>query len=242
MRREIVDVHRRLYDLGFSVANDGNTSIKLDANRILITPTGDLNKAKLRPDQIAVIDTEGRTLSGHHAPSSEIAVHLFSYRARPDVRAIIHAHPPHSIALSLSGFALTEPLLPEVILSLGEIPCTPYVTPGTEEAGRAVAELITNHDAIILTRHGSVTVGKTLDEAMQKLERMEHTAKIVSIAKAIGPVTPLTKVDLDRLAQRMGKPVFSETKLESRPAPDSNVVELIARQVADELLAKRKSS
>jgi L-fuculose-phosphate aldolase len=186
LRREIVGIHRRIYDLGFSVANDGNTSVRTDANRILITPKG-LNKATLKPTDIVAIDLEGERLDGSSAPSSEICIHLGIYRVRADVRAIIHAHPPYAIACTLAGVSLEEQLLPEVVLTLGRIPTTPYAAPATPEAGNVVSEFIRDHDGLIMARHGTVTVGSSLEDALIKLERIEHAAKIVAIARSMSP-------------------------------------------------------
>jgi L-fuculose-phosphate aldolase len=204
LRRQIVEVHRRIYDLGFSVANDGNTSVRTERDRILITPRG-RNKAKLSPSDIVTIDLDGTAVGGSYKPSSEIFIHLGIYRTRPDVRAIIHAHPPYAVACTLAGVSLEEYILPELILSLGKIPTTPYVTPATAESGKVVSECIKNHDALIMDRHGSITVGVSLEDALVKLERIEHAAKIVAIGRSMGTLTPLPKPEGDRLIQMNGK-------------------------------------
>lgn len=239
MRRQIVEVHRRIYDLGFSVANDGNTSVRADSGRVLITPRG-LNKARLALEEIVAIDLEGTSLGGGHPPSSEIFIHLGIYKARPDVQAIIHAHPPYAIACTLAGVSLEEYLLPELILSLGKIPTTPYVTPATPEAGRVVTDLIKKHDALIMDRHGTVTVGTSLEDALIKLERIEHAAKIVAIGKAMGAVTPLPKPEVERLIQMTGATLVPPTAEKTAGAElDPKFVELVAQQVAAELGAHR---
>lgn len=198
LRKKIVEIHRRIYELGYSVDNDGNTSVRLASGRILITPKGH-NKAALSPKDIVAIDGSGKPVAKNQFPSSETATHLAIYRARPDVAAIVHAHPPYAVACTLAGVSLEEPLLPELILSIGKIPTTPYVTPGTDEAAEVVAERIRNHDGLIMERHGSVTVGTSLDEALLKLERLEHAAKIVAIARSMGPITPLATEEIKRL-------------------------------------------
>lgn len=240
-REEIAAVHRRLYELGFSVANDGNTSVRVDANRILITPAG-LNKAKLEPGQMALVDANGKHIGGSYAPSTEIFMHVDIFKARLDVHAIIHAHPPYSIACSLAGVTLDEYVLPEVVLTLGKVPTTPYVTTGTQEVGKVVSELIKKHDAVILDRHGTVTVGKNLDEAMQKLERVEHTARITSIARSMGVVTPLPRPEVERLIRRSGQAIEdsgSELKKGQAPATTA-LIDLITREVIA-ALAEQKS-
>ncbi|MFH1262377.1 MAG: class II aldolase/adducin family protein [Pseudomonadota bacterium] len=234
VRKEIVEIHHRLYDLGFSVANDGNTSVLTESGRILITPRG-LTKAKLTPDDIVTIDLEGKNLDVGSNPSSEISIHLGIYKTRPDVRAIIHAHPPYAIALSLASVSLEENLLPELILSLGQIPTTPYVTPATAEAGQIVSEKMRTCDALIMDRHGTVTVGTTLEEAMIKLERIEHAAKIVAIGRSMGAVTPLPKPEVDRLIQMTEVPAVAK-----KPELDSAFIELVAAQVAAELKLQKR--
>lgn len=244
LREEITEIHRRLYDLGFSVANDGNTSVRLDKNRILITPAG-LNKAKLKPEQIAVVDADGKPISGNYPPSTEIAVHAGVYRARSDVHAIVHAHPPYCIACSLAGVSLDGYFLPEVVLTLGKIPTARYATTGTKEAGQVVVELIGSHDAVILDRHGTVTVGKSLEDALLKLERIEHTAKIVAIARSMGNVTPLPQSEIERLV-RMGVTSHSYSPpapplpdVKSPPASyDPKLIDLITKEVTRALTGK----
>jgi L-fuculose-phosphate aldolase len=249
-RDEIVDVHRRLYELGFSVANDGNTSMKVDAKRILITPSG-LDKARLQREQMAMIDVDGHPLSGNYEPSSEIAVHTMIYKRRPDVSAIIHAHPPFAIACSLAGVSLDQYTLPEVVISLGKIPTVPYATTGTAEVGESVSEAIEHHDAVIMDRHGTVTVGKTLSEALSKLERVEHTAKIISIANTLGKISPLPQDEVRRLLKigiamglQKGSPRDVESMIEKSAqnaglSGDQDLVHLITREV-QAILSEKK--
>lgn len=241
LREEIVAIHRKLYELGFSVANDGNTSVRVAPDRVLITPAG-LDKATLKVDQIATINMKGKPLRGTHPPSSEIALHLCVYRTRSDVNAIVHAHPPYSIACTLAGISLAEDYLPEVILTLGKIPTVPLVVPGTQEAGRVVSEYFQSHDAVIMERHGTVSVGKTLSEAMSKMERVEHTARIVSIAAAAmgkGKVPSLSAEDVNRLKDTHHK-VDAPTKgsASTNKPLDPAVIDLIVQEVSRELLTK----
>ncbi|MFH1018211.1 MAG: class II aldolase/adducin family protein [Pseudomonadota bacterium] len=233
-RQQIVEVHRHLYNLGFSVANDGNTSVRVDPKRILITPIG-VSKARLTPDQMVLLDMEGNPVGASaYAPSSEKALHVAIYRVRPDIRAIIHAHPPFAIACSLAGVSLSDYFLPEIILSLGKIPTVQYVTPSTKEFGEAAAEQAKKHDALILDRHGTVTVGTTLDEAMERVERLEQAAKIAMLARAMGTVTPLPKTEVDRLLEISHAPRESEDekpKEAGRHSYDPALIELITREV-----------
>jgi L-fuculose-phosphate aldolase len=239
-RQRIVEIHRRLYELGFSVANDGNTSVRVDRKRFLVTPM-DLPKARLTPEQIVMVDSDGNPVGANsHPPSSERALHVAIYRARPDVQAIIHAHPPYAIACTLAGVSLSDYFLPEVIVSLGEIPTVPYATPSTKELAELAAGEIKKHDALILARHGTVTVGRTLDDAMDRLERVEHTAKIAAIARSMGTVTPLSKVEVERLLEISHPPQSPGDGSELKPATDAakyspELIELITREVRNAL-------
>jgi L-fuculose-phosphate aldolase len=241
VRQAIVDIHRKLYELGFSVANDGNTSVRLDPDKIFITPMG-LNKAALKVDQICVIDAKGNTLSSNgYTPSSERQLHTAIYDVRPDAKAIIHAHPPHAIACTLVNVSLKEPVLPEVIVALGAIPTARYAVPSTKDFGDAAAEEAKNYDAVVLDRHGAVTLGQTLDEALQKMERLEHTAKIMSIASAVGRVTPLTKPEADRLRMMSGRPDSMDNAITSAVVPEANdeLVELIIKEVKAAMVSRK---
>jgi len=231
-RQAIVDVHRILYEIGFSVANDGNTSMRVNSKTLLITPMG-LNKSRLKPEQIVTIDMEGNaTGGGMHPPSSERALHLEIYKVRPDVQAIIHAHPPYAIACSLAGVSLAEYLLPEVIVALGQIPTVQYATPSTKEFGQVAAEQAKKYDAMILARHGAVTLGKSLNEALEKLERLEHSAKIAAIARSIGSIAPLPKPEVERLLQLggYGNPASPPDTGKAMDI-DPKLIELITKEV-----------
>src|SRR5439155_15295903 len=170
VREEIVAIGRRMWDKGFLAAADGNLSVRLGADRLLITPSG-LSKGFLTPDQLLRVDLQGNLLASNHPaardlkPSSEMMMHLEAYRQRPDVQAVIHAHPPLAIALTVAGLPLDADVLPEVIYSVGIVPTAPYVTPGTPDGQHAVRELVTTHDAILLDHHGTLTVGANVMEA-----------------------------------------------------------------------------
>lgn len=205
LRAQIAEIGRLMHQKNFLAAGDGNLSARLDDRRILITPSG-LSKGFLTPDHLVVIDVEGN-LVGRQAllarelvPSTEVMMHLECYRQRSDVEAVIHAHPPHAIACTLAGLSLSKCTLPEVVYDLGIIPTATYATPGSEENPRAIRKLIGNYDAIILDRHGSLTVGSTLWEAYFRLERVEHSAQITLLANAVTQVQPLSNEAIMKLA------------------------------------------
>jgi L-fuculose-phosphate aldolase len=204
LREEIVAIGRRMWDKGFLAAADGNLSVRLGADRLLITPSG-LSKGFLTPDQLLRVDLQGNLLASNHPaarnlkPSSEMMMHLEAYRQRPDVNAVIHAHPPLAIALTVAGLPLDADVLPEVIYSVGIIPTAPYVTPGTSDGQRAVRELVRQHDAILLDHHGTLTVGATLLEAYMRLERVEHSAAILLAARQVGQLQRLPRDEFEKL-------------------------------------------
>ncbi|MBI3248600.1 MAG: class II aldolase/adducin family protein [Deltaproteobacteria bacterium] len=195
---ELVKICHWMYQKGFITSSEGNVSIRLGPDRLLVTPRG-VHKGFLRADQVVMTDLNGHQLYGELSPSSELQVHLLVYQERPDVTAVIHAHPTMAIACSLAGISLTDGILPEVITGLGAIPTAPYSTPGTKEAAEAIRSFIRRFDAIILARHGSVTVGKDLLDAYSKLEMLEHSAHILSLARLLGPVSPLPSEEVARL-------------------------------------------
>jgi len=208
LRREIVRIGKLLYDKGLIVATDGNVSARLDANRILATPSG-LCKGFVEPEQLIVVDGDGNrvgpsnTANRHLQPTSEMRMHLEAYRRRPDAGAVVHAHPPTTVALSIAGVDLAQCLIPEVIVTLGIVPTTQYATPSSEENARAIRELIAGHDAIVLQRHGTLTVGRDPLDAFLKTESIEQMSRIAFMTRLLGasPVLPPEEV-IKLIAQR----------------------------------------
>jgi len=197
-RKEIVRICRRLESLGFVPATDGNVSARLDGKSILITPSM-LRKGDIRESQLLVTDLEGKVLAGRGKPSSEIKMHLYAYKMRPDIKAIVHAHPPFATAFATTGLDLKAPLLPEVVLTVGPVPLAPYATPSTEEVPRSMAPLIKEHQALLLSNHGVLALGRSLDEALQRLERVEHLAKISFLARILARPKYLNKKQIQGL-------------------------------------------
>ncbi len=200
LRRALVQAARRLDAQGLLPGPSGNLSVRLDENRVLVVPSA-IPKGRLQPEELLVVDLEGRILEGIRGlkPTSELPMHLEVYRRRAEIRAVVHAHPPASVALTLAGISLTEPILPEAVLVLGEVPTTEYATPSTPENQAVIAPLIENHDVILLARHGSLTVGRTLEEAVIRLEVLEHTAKTLLWAYMVREPSPLPPEALPKL-------------------------------------------
>lgn len=198
IKNEIIEVGKRLHARGWISATDGNISIKLDSNRVMTTPTG-VHKGYLTHDDFVIVDMDGNQLSGKAKPSSELAMHLTCYREREDICSVIHAHPTYCIVMSVAGITLAKCLLPEVIFTLGSIPTAEYAPPTTRQVAESIVEPVKDHDAIILERHGSLTVGKNLFDAYNKLERMEHVAEITFKTRQLGGDKPLTPVQVNEL-------------------------------------------
>ncbi len=198
-RQAIVDVGRRLYERGLVVASDGNVSVRLpERDRILATPTG-VCKGYLTPDMLTVVDLEGRTIAGRWHPSSELAMHLEIYRRRPDVGAVVHAHPPCGTGFAAAGMALDQPLVSEVVLTLGCIPLARYGTPTTQELVEAISPYVPHYDALLLENHGAVTYGPDLDTAYFRMETLEHFARISLVARLLGREKPLPPEAVEKL-------------------------------------------
>jgi L-fuculose-phosphate aldolase len=200
LRREIVEIARRVWERGYVAASDGNISARTTGGQLLITASG-TTFADLTPDDVVQVTTEGRVIGGRRKPSSEMLLHLEVYRQRSDVSAVVHAHPPIATAFSFAGQSLEECVIPEVVAIFGTIPTTRYATPSTDEGPQVIREFIREHDALILQRHGSLTVGRTLREAYYKLEKLEHSAQVMLAARQLGRVIPMSTDELTRLAR-----------------------------------------
>lgn len=198
------EVAKRMYRQGYIVAGDGNVSCKLDAERIVVTPSG-LPKGYMNDDDMIVVDLDGKRLSGRHKPSSEFLMHQLAYRERPDVGAVVHGHPVLATGLALAGISLAQCVLSETCLTLGGIETAPYSTPTTEEVPNILRPYVRCANAIIMNRHGALTLGATLEEAYARFETMEHTAKITHAARVLGPVSPMPPAELDKLNQLVTK-------------------------------------
>jgi L-fuculose-phosphate aldolase len=198
LRRELVEVCKRMYHRGFIAATDGNVSIKVNENRILFTPSG-VCKGFLEPDELIVTDKIGNKIAGRGNVTTEIFMHLAAYQERPDINAVVHGHPPTTIAFTFANINISDCLLPEVVITLGSIPIIPYETTGTYELASGIKPYIKDFDAVVLEKHGVVAIGKDAFDAYYKLEKVEHNAHIFYMARQLGNVTPLTGNQLNEL-------------------------------------------
>ncbi len=204
-RAAIVEYGRILYERGFIAATDGNISLRLDEHRLLVTPTC-MCKGMMSPEDLVVVDMNGRKLEGHRDVSSELAMHLLIYRMRSDISAIVHAHPPTATGFAAAGIALDKALISEVVLTLGNVPLAKYGCPGTPELSNSLRPLIPDHDAILMANHGVVTYADELTRAFMHMETVEHFAKITLVTRTLGQqnVLPADEVEkLDEVRKRM---------------------------------------
>ncbi len=200
IKKLMVEIGQRVWTRGFVAANDGNFSVRLSENRILTTPTG-VSKGFMTTEMIVKVDARGKVLEGNrrYKPSSELPMHLEVYRQRPDVQAVVHAHPPFATAFAVAGIPLDQCVLPEAVLTLGAVPIAPFALPSTEEVPLSIRDLIRQSDVILLENHGALTVGPDLLSAYYKMETLEHTAKILFNAMQLGRINVLSEENRQRL-------------------------------------------
>jgi len=198
LRADIVEIGRRMYARGYTASNDGNISVRLGSDRLLMT-TKSVCKGFMTPDMMCITNLEGRKLQGDRDPSSEMLMHLEVYRQRPDVQAVVHAHPPTATGFAVAGIPLDRAVLAEVLTTLGSIPIAEYATPSTEELPEAVRKYIKAHDGMLLANHGALTVGGDLYAAYYKMETIEHFASISLVARLLGGENLLAREEVLRL-------------------------------------------
>ena len=204
LRADIVEVGRRLYARGYTASNDGNISVRLDAGRLLMTPTS-VCKGFMTPEMMCITDLDGRKLAGDRDPSSEMQMHLEVYRRRPDAAAVVHAHPPTATGFAVAGIPLDRAVLAEVVTTLGSVPIAEYATPSTRELPEAVRQYVQAHDGMLLANHGALTLGKDLFAAYYKMETIEHFAKISLVARLLGGERILSREEVFRLQDLRGR-------------------------------------
>jgi L-fuculose-phosphate aldolase len=200
LRSDLVEVCRRLHERRLIGAGEGNVSCRLGRNRLLVTPSG-ASKGHLRPGDLVVVDLAGDVVRGRGRPSTELAMHLAAYEARPDVDAVVHAHPLTAIAFTVAGVPPPDDLLPEAVLVLGAIGVAPFATPGTAEVPRSLAPLWRNHQVVLLERHGALALGRDLFQAYDRLETLERVCEVAFRARALGRCEPLPATAVEKVLE-----------------------------------------
>jgi L-fuculose-phosphate aldolase len=205
-KQEICEIGKLLFDKGFVAANDGNISVRISQNEILTTPTR-VSKGFLKPDMLVKVNMDGEVIEGNLKPSSELKMHLRVYKERPEVGAVVHAHPPHATAFAIAGIPLNQAMMPESVVLLGTVPIAEYGTPSTEEIPNAVAKYVKNHNALLLENHGALTWGADLYSAYFMMESLEFTARINFYVKLLGRERELSEERVKQLValrEKMG--------------------------------------
>jgi len=244
LKKDIVEVGRRVYARGYVASNDGNISARLDENRVVITPTG-VSKGFMSMDEMVVVDMKGKVVGGGKKPSSEMFLHLEVYKHRADVNGIVHSHPPYATGFAVAGIPLDKCILPEVIIVLGGIPLVEYGTPGTEEFYRPVIRIVDKHDAFLLANHGTLTLGKDVFNAYYKTETLEHFAHIAFVAQQLGAMNVLNREQVQKLTDLREKfgittgetCVTREDEGSCGCAPDTDKEKLI-REATDKVMKR----
>jgi L-fuculose-phosphate aldolase len=200
LREKVVRVFQLIAEQDLASSSDGNITVRLDEERLLVTPSG-AYKRWMQPADLLVTDLDGCVLQGRSSmfPTSELLMHLEVYHQRPETQACIHAHPPFATALTVTGQPFPIDLIPEVLGALGEVPIAPYAKPGTPELALSIREPIKTHKSLLLSHHGSLNIGQSLEEALIALERLEHASKVYAYARILGEPTPIPVEELAKL-------------------------------------------
>ena len=200
IKKQICDIGKRIYNKGMVASNDGNISVKLNDNEFLCTPTG-VSKGFMTPEYICKIDKDGNVLQANKGfkPSSEIKMHLRVYKHRPDVQAVVHAHPIYATSFAIAGIPLTQPIMPEAVIALGCVPIAEYGTPSTEEIPDAVSKYVQHYDAVLLENHGALSYSDSLINAYYKMESLEFYAQLLYQSRVLGGPKRLSEAQVQRL-------------------------------------------
>lgn len=203
-RESLVEVGRLCYTRRYICGTEGNFSIRLEDD-LLLTTAASTCKGRLKPDELVLTDLNGKPIAGQtRRPSTELAMHITAYKQRPDVKAIVHAHPTVAVGFTVAGQSLAKCVLPEVVCTLGTIPVAPYATPSTDEVSQSISELVTKYDALVMDHHGALALGKDIWDAYYKLETLEHHAETMLVAHLLGGVKPLHKFQVEKLLDIVG--------------------------------------
>ncbi len=232
-----------MYARGYTASNDGNISVRLDGGRLLMTPRN-VCKGFMDPGMMCITDLEGKKLAGERDPSSEIQMHLEVYRQRPDINAVVHAHPPIATAFAVAGIPLDRAVLAEVVTTLGSVPIAEYATPSTKALPEAVRKYVKAHDGMLLANHGALTLGADLFSAYFKMETIEHFAHISFVARMLGGERLLSRDEVGRLQGLRGTygisspaPICADPAQEGRPDAQAECQTVFAPSSANRLVS-----
>src|SRR5438874_7936496 len=213
LKEQMCDVGRRIWHKGYCAGNEGNHSIRIGENRFLCTPTG-ISKGFLKPDDICTVDIEGKQLAGKRKRTSEMLMHLAIYKARPDIKAVVHSHPPHATAFAIAGVELPTCIHPEAEVFLGPVKTAPYVTPGDKRLGESILPHVKDSNTVLMGNHGAVCFHADMEICYYQLEIVDAYARILLLTKQLGNVNTLNAgemVELIKLKERFG---FTDPRME----------------------------
>ena len=235
----IIEIGKRLWMRGFVAANDGNISVRVKRDEILITPTG-VSKGFMTPEMILKVNLSGESITGHsvYKPSSETKMHLEIYRQREDIQAVVHAHPPYATSFAVSGMAPNPCVLPEAVLTLGAVPVAPYGTPSTQRIPESIRSLVDQTDTILLANHGALTMGENLPTAFHRMETLEHASRITFLAMQMGRINVIPQDEIDQLMEIRKQMKIPGRIIVPKSEPvqiDGTMIETLANRVAEKL-------
>jgi L-fuculose-phosphate aldolase len=213
VKEEICDIGRRIYNRGFAAANDGNISYRVDDNRVICTPTG-ISKGFMKPEDLCVVDMSGTQIAGTKKRTSEILLHLTIMKARPEVKSVVHCHPPHATAFGIAREAIPQCLMPEVDINMGDVPIAKYALPGGQGFADVIMPYIMKSDIIVQANHGTVSVGPTIERAYWLAEMLDAYCRICLIARDLGKVEYFTREEAEDLLQLKQKWGFNDPRAE----------------------------
>ncbi|HTQ37746.1 MAG TPA: class II aldolase/adducin family protein [Pirellulales bacterium] len=212
LKLEICDIGRRIYNKGFAAGNDGNISYRLSEKEVLCTPTL-ISKGNMQPEDLCIVDMSGKQLSGKRKRSSEILLHLTILRERPDMKSVVHCHPPHATAFAVAREPIPQCVLPEIEVFLGDVPITQYKTPGSQEFADTVLPFVKNANVMILANHGTVSCGETVERAYWWTEILDAYCNILMMARGLGKINYFTKEETQELLNLKQKWGFKDARL-----------------------------
>ncbi len=226
LKEEICDIGRRIYAKGFAAGNDGNISYRLGPNEVLCTPTL-ICKGFMKPDDLCIVDMEGKQLAGRRARTSEVLLHLAIMKERPEIKSVVHCHPPHATAFAIAREPIPQCVLPEVEVFLGDVPITRYETPGGQKFADTILPFVKKANVIILANHGTVSYGETVEKAYWWTEILDAYCRMLMMAKDLGRVTYFNEKETRELLDLKNKWGFADPRL----TPDMENCDICANDV-----------
>jgi L-fuculose-phosphate aldolase len=245
IRQHICEVGQKLYDKGFVAANDGNISVKISDNELLVTPTG-VSKGGMKPEDLVKMTLDGQVLGSKGKPSSEVKMHIQVYKIDPNIQAVVHAHPPISTAYAVARKPMEKPILSEAVVNLGVVPVADYALPGTTDVPDSIKPYVKDYNAVLLANHGLLTWGGDLTEAFFRMESVEHYGKILLYVDQIGRAQEFTCDEIEELLairkkigiESGGVPPCKVKEESQGPSETQNLVDAITREVIRQLKSR----